>query len=142
LSGGYQSNDSQNDNHNSYGDSNGDRACQHTDRDAESNKKNNDDSMSFYTCKTGFIGVWFMYGRGRGFDIARALKEFVNAARRQDAEFSLLPLHGSTNNICNTMDVPGNGEDIERYYGHEVNANNANGKMRIRSCPMHLVTVK
>jgi hypothetical protein len=70
---------------------------------------------------------------GRGFDIVRALKEFVNAARRQDAEFSILPLHGSGNNICNAMDVPGNLEGIERYYGHGVKANNVNGKMRIIS---------
>jgi hypothetical protein len=49
-----------------------------------------------------------MCGSGRGFNIARALKEFVNAALTQDAEFSILPLHGSGKNICNAMEVPGN----------------------------------
>jgi hypothetical protein len=31
------------------------------------------------------------------------------------------------------FDVPGNREGIERYFQHEVKANNVNGKMRIRS---------
>jgi hypothetical protein len=57
----------------------------------------------------------------------------VNAARKQDPEFSILPLHGSGNNICNAMGVSGNLEGIESYYRHEVKSNNANGKMRIRS---------
>jgi hypothetical protein len=73
-----------------------------------------------------------MCGSGRGFKIARALNEFVNTEHMQEAEFSILPLHGSGNNICNTMDTPGSREDIERYYPHEVKANNANGKIRTR----------
>jgi hypothetical protein len=72
--------------------------------------------MSSYTYKTGFIEVRYMCGSGRGFNITRALKEFVNAARTQDAEFSILPLHGSGKNICNAMDIAGNREGIERYY--------------------------
>jgi hypothetical protein len=63
----------------------------------------------------------------------KLIKEFVNAARKQDPEFSIIPLHGSGNNICNAMDVPGNREGIERYYWHEVKANNVNGKMWIKS---------
>jgi hypothetical protein len=74
-----------------------------------------------------------MCGSGRGFNIAWAIKEFVNAARKQDPEFLILPLHGNGKNIFNAMDVPGNQESIERYYRHEVKANNINGKMRIRS---------
>jgi hypothetical protein len=57
----------------------------------------------------------------------------MNASRKQDPEFPILPLHGSGNNTCNAMDVPGNREGIEHYYRHEVKANNVNGKMRIRS---------
>jgi hypothetical protein len=72
-------------------------------------------------------GIW------RGFNSARALKKFVNAARRKDADFSIRPLNGSGNNIYNAMDVPGSREGIERYYQHEVKANNVNGKMRIRA---------
>jgi hypothetical protein len=72
--------------------------------------------MSSYTCKIGFIDVRFMCGSGRGFDIARVLKEFMNAARRHDDEFSIFLLHGSGNNICNAIDLPGSREDIERYY--------------------------
>jgi hypothetical protein len=67
-----------------------------------------------------------MCGSGRGFNIVRKIKEFVNAARKQDPEFSILPLHGS-------RDKPDNREGIERYYRHEVKANNVNGKMRINS---------
>jgi hypothetical protein len=50
-----------------------------------------------------------------GFSIAQALKEFVNAARKQDSEFTILPLHGSGNNIYNAMDLPGSLEGINRY---------------------------
>jgi hypothetical protein len=54
---GYYSNDNQNDNRDSLGNSNGDRASRNADRDAYSNKKVNDDVTSSYTCKTGFIEV-------------------------------------------------------------------------------------
>jgi hypothetical protein len=57
----------------------------------------------------------------------------LNAARKQDAEFSIPSLHGSGNHICNALDVTGNREGIGRYYRHEVKTNNVNGKMRIRS---------
>jgi hypothetical protein len=107
-SGGYHSNDNQNDNREIFGNSNGDRAGRKADRGVDSNTKTNDDVMMSYTCKTGFIEVRYMCGSWRGFNIARAIKEFVNAARKQDPEFSILPRHGSGNNICNAMDVPGN----------------------------------
>jgi hypothetical protein len=76
--------------------------------------------MSAYTCKKSFIEVRFMCGIGMGFNIARALKDFVNAARMQYVELSILPLHGSGNNMCKAMDVPGIREGIERLYWHEV----------------------
>jgi hypothetical protein len=108
------------------------RLGQDAERGVEPNKKTNDEATT-YSCKTGFIEVRYMCRSRRGFNIARAIKEFVNAARKQDPEFSILPLHGSGNNICNAMDVPGNREGIERYCRHEVKTNNVNGKMRIRS---------
>jgi hypothetical protein len=132
-SGGYHSNDNQNCNRDIFGNINGDRAGRNADRGVESNTKTNNDVTTSYTYKTGFIEVRYMWGSGRGFNIARAIKEFVTAARKQDPKFSILPLHGSRNNICNAMDVPGNREGIARYYRHEVKANNANGKLRIRS---------
>jgi hypothetical protein len=115
-----------------FGNSNGNRLGQDAERGVEPNKKTNDEATT-YSCKTVFIEVRYMCGSGRGFNIVQAIKDFVNAARKKDPEFSILPLHGSGNNMCNAMDVPDNREGIERYYRHEVKTNNVNGKMRIRS---------
>jgi hypothetical protein len=95
------------DNNSIFGNSNGDRLGQDAERGVEPNKRT-DNEATTYSCKTGFMEVQYMCGSGRGFNIARAIKEFVNAARKQDPEFSILPLQGSGNNICNAMDVPGN----------------------------------
>jgi hypothetical protein len=95
------------DNRNIFGKGNGNRLGQDVERGVEPNKKTNEEATT-YSCKTGFIEVRIMCGSGRGFNIARAIKDFVNAARKQDPEFSILLLHGIGNNICNAMDVPGN----------------------------------
>jgi hypothetical protein len=89
--------------------------------------------MSAYNCKRGFIEERFMCGRGRGFNLSLALKEFVNATRKQYTELTILPLHEDGNTICNGMDVPGSREGIDRYYRHEVKANSVNDKIRIRA---------
>jgi hypothetical protein len=136
ANGGYKSNNNQNDNRDSNGDSNGGRACRNDNHDEHKNKKDTDDGMPAYTCKMIFIEVRFMCSSGRGFNIARDFKEFVNAVHKQDAEFTILPLQGNGNNICNTidaMDVPGSQECIERYYRHEIKAHTVNGKIRIRA---------
>jgi hypothetical protein len=111
LGGAYYSSD----NRSIFGNINGNRLGQDAERGVELNKKTNDEATT-YSCKTGFIEVRYMCGSGRGFNIARAIKEFVNETSKQDPEFSILPLHGSGNNICNATDVPGNREGIERYY--------------------------
>jgi hypothetical protein len=116
ANGGYQSNDNKNGNRDSNGESNGDRACLNDNRDECKNTKYTDVVMSAYTCKTGFVEVCFVCGSGKGFNIARALKEFVSAAPRQDMEFKILPVHGSGNNICNAKDVAGSREGIESHY--------------------------
>jgi hypothetical protein len=102
------------DNRSIFGKSNGNRLGQDAERSAEPNKKTNDEATT-YSCKTGFIEVRYMCGSWRGFNIVRAIKECVNAARKQDPEFSIIPLHRSGNNICNEMDVPDNREGIECF---------------------------
>jgi hypothetical protein len=69
-SGGYHSNNNQNDNCDIFGNSNGDRAERNAHRGVDSNTKTNDDSTTSYTCKTGFIQVQYMCDSGRGFNIA------------------------------------------------------------------------
>jgi hypothetical protein len=54
-----------------------------------------------------------MWGSGHSFNIAHVFKEFIIAARKKDAELSILPIHGEGNNMCNAMDVPGNHEGID-----------------------------
>jgi hypothetical protein len=100
------------DNRSIFGNSNGNRLGQDSERGIEPNKKTNDEAKK-YGCKTGFVEVRYMCGSRRGFNIARVIKEFVNTARKQDPEFSILPLHRSGNNICKAMDVPGSREGIE-----------------------------
>jgi hypothetical protein len=48
--------------------------------------------MKTYNAKKGFIEVRFMTGNSKGFNLARALKQFLAAAREQDDEFTTPPL--------------------------------------------------
>jgi hypothetical protein len=70
------------------------------------NDDNAADGMKTYNAKTGFIEVRFMTGNSKGFNVARALKQFLAAAREQDGEFTILPLSGIGNNLCISADVP------------------------------------
>jgi hypothetical protein len=74
-----------------------------------------------------------MTGNSKGFNVARALKQLLAAAREQDDEFTILPLSGSGNNLCIRADVPNTKVGIEQYFRHEVKFNNFNGKIRIRA---------
>jgi hypothetical protein len=47
-----------------------------------------------------------MTGNSKGFNVSRALKQLLAAAREQDDEFTILPLAGIGNNICIVADVP------------------------------------
>jgi hypothetical protein len=97
------------------------------------NDANAADAMKTYNAKTGFIEVRFMTGNSKGFNVARALKQFLAAAREQDDEFTFLPLLGIGNNLCISADVPNAKDGIEQYFGHELKFNNVNGKLRIRA---------
>jgi hypothetical protein len=56
------------------------------------NTNEDDDGMQSYNVKTGYIEVRFMTGNSKGFNVARALKQFLAATREQDNEFTILPL--------------------------------------------------
>jgi hypothetical protein len=48
------------------------------------NDANEADGMKTFNSKTGFIEVRFMTGNSKGFNVARALKQFLAAVREQD----------------------------------------------------------
>jgi hypothetical protein len=97
------------------------------------NDANAADGMKTYNTKTGFIEVIFVTGKSKAFNVARALKQFLAAAREQDNEFTILPLSGIGNKFCISADVPNTKDGIEQYFCHEVKFNNVNGKLRIRA---------
>jgi hypothetical protein len=49
---------------------------------------NNEDGMEYYSVNVGLIDVMFMCGNGKGFNIARGLKQFISAARAIDKDFA------------------------------------------------------
>jgi hypothetical protein len=97
------------------------------------NDANAADRMKTYNANTGFIEVRCMTGNSKGFNLVRALKQLLAAAREQDDEFTILPLSGIGNNMCISADVPNTKVGIEQYFRHEVKFNNVNGKLRIRA---------
>jgi hypothetical protein len=107
---------------------NGDRTNVTVTNDAEAA-----DGMKTYNANTGFVEVRFMTGKRKGFNVERALRQFLAAAREQDHEFTILPLSGIGNNLCISADVPNTEDGIEKYFRHEVKFNNFNGKLRIQT---------
>jgi hypothetical protein len=57
-----------------------------------------------------------MCENGKGFNVARGLKQFISAARVIDTDFFLLPLGGQDNNLCIPADVPNSKEGIQEYF--------------------------
>jgi hypothetical protein len=101
--------------------------------DISTNNTNRDDGMQSHNAKTGYTEVRFMTGNSRGFNVARALKQFLAAAREQDDEFTILPFSGIGNNLCIGVDVPNSKDGIEQYFRHDVKFNNINGKLSIHT---------
>jgi hypothetical protein len=95
------------------------------------NNTNEDDGVHSYNANTRYIEVLFMAGTSKGFNVARALKQFLAAAREQDDEFTILPLAGIGNNLCIRADVPNYKAGIEQYFRHDVKFYNNNGKLGI-----------
>jgi hypothetical protein len=64
------------------------------------------DDMTSYQVKTGLIEVRFMNIGDKGFNVARSLKEFIEATREGDKEASIIPLNNEGDNLCMQTDVP------------------------------------
>jgi hypothetical protein len=92
---------------------------------------NEDDGMQIYNAKAGYTEVRFMKGNRKGFNIARALKQFLAAAREQDDKLTIFPLAGIGNNLCIRADVPNSKAGIEQTFQRDAKFSNRNGKLRI-----------
>jgi hypothetical protein len=66
-------------------------------RHVESDGPNMEDGMEHYSVNGGFIGMIFMCGHGKGFNVTRGINQFIAAARVIDKDFCLLPLGGQYN---------------------------------------------
>jgi hypothetical protein len=97
------------------------------------NDANAADGMKTDNANNRFIELIFTTGNIKGFSVARALKQFLAAAREQEHKFTILPLSGIGNNLCISADVPNTKVGIEQYFCHELKFNNINGKLRIRA---------
>jgi hypothetical protein len=91
------------------------------------------DGMEHYRVNVGYVDVRFMCGNGKGFNVARGIKQFIAAARAIDKDFCLLPLGGQYNNLCIPVDVPNSKEGILKYFRHRVSVNNVAGSIKIQT---------
>jgi hypothetical protein len=89
--------------------------------------------MDHYSVNVGFINIRFMCGNGKGFNVARGLKQFISAARAIDKDFCLLPLGVQDNNLCIPADVPNSKEGIQKYFRHRVSVNNVARSIKIQT---------
>jgi hypothetical protein len=89
-------------------------------RHVESEGPNAEDGMEHYSVNVGFVNVRFMCGNGKGFNVARGIKQFISAARVVNKDFCLLPLGGQYNNLCIPEEVPNLKEGIQKYFRHRV----------------------
>jgi hypothetical protein len=95
--------------------------------------KNKEDGMEYYSVNVRFIDVRLMCGDGKGFNVARGLKQFISDARAIDKDFCLLPLGGQDKNLCIPSDVPNSKEGIQKYFCHRVSVNNVAGSSKIQT---------
>jgi hypothetical protein len=89
--------------------------------------------MEHYCVNVGYVDVRFICGNGKGFNVARVIKQFIAAARAINKDFCLLPLGGQGNNICIPADVPNYKEGILKYFRHRVSVNNVSGSIKIQT---------
>jgi hypothetical protein len=102
-------------------------------RHVESNSPNVEDGMEHYSVNVGFVDVIFMCGNGKGFNVARGIKQFISADRAIEKNFCLLPLVVQDNNLCIPADVPNSKEGIQKYFRHRLSANNVAGSIKIQT---------
>jgi hypothetical protein len=89
--------------------------------------------MEHYHVNVGYVDVRFMCGNGKGFNVARGIKQFIAAARAIDKDFCLLPLGGQDKNLCIPADVPNSNEGILKYFRHRVSVNNIADSIKIQT---------
>jgi hypothetical protein len=91
------------------------------------------DRMEHYRVNVGYVDVYFMCGNGKGFNVARGIKQFIAAARAIDKDFCLLLLGGQDNNLFIPVDVSNSKEGILKYFRHRVSFNNVAGSIKIQT---------
>jgi hypothetical protein len=122
------------DNHSIFGNRNGNRFGQDTARGPNmTTNTTTADGLEHYRINVGYVDVRFMCGNGKGFNVARGIKECIAAARTIDKYFCLLPLGGQYNNLCITTDVPNSKEGILKYFQHRVSVNNVADSIKIQT---------
>jgi hypothetical protein len=89
--------------------------------------------MEHYSVNVVYVDVIFMCGNGKGFNVARGIKQFIAAARAIDKDFCLLPLGVQDNNLCILADFPNSKEGIQKYFPHRVSVNNVAGSIKIQT---------
>jgi hypothetical protein len=89
--------------------------------------------MEHYSVNIGSIDVRLVCGNGKGFNVARGIKQFITAARAIGKDFCLIPLGGQYNNICIPADVSNSREGIQKYFRHRVPVNNIAGSIKIQT---------
>jgi hypothetical protein len=102
-------------------------------RHVESNSPNAEDGMEHYSVNVGCVDVRFMCGNGKGFNVARGIKQVIAAARAIYKDFCLLPLGGQYNNLCIPADVPNSKEGIQKYFQHRMSVNNVADSIKIQT---------
>jgi hypothetical protein len=129
-SGAYHSSD----NHSIFGNRNGNRFGQDVARGPNTTTNSTPaDGMEHYRVNVGYVDVRFMCVNGKGFNVARGIKQFIAAARAIDKDFCLPSLGGQDNNLCNPADVPNSKEGILKYFRHRVSVNNVAGSIKIQT---------
>jgi hypothetical protein len=126
------------DNRNIFGNRNGNRFGQDAARGVDSNPNlttntTTADGMEHYRVNVRYVDLRFMCGNGKGFNVARGIKQFIAAARAIDKDFFLLPLGVQDNNLCIPADVPNSKEGILKYFRHRVSVNNVAGSIKIQT---------
>jgi hypothetical protein len=89
--------------------------------------------MEHYSVNVGFIDIRFMCGNGKGFNVARGIKQFFYAARASKKDFCVFPLKGQDKNICIPTDVHNSKEGFQKYFRLRVLVNNVAGSIKIQT---------
>jgi hypothetical protein len=95
--------------------------------------KTAEDGKDQYRINVEHIDVSLMCGNGKGFSVARGLKQFITDPRAVDKDMCMLPLGGQDNNLCILADVPNSKEGIQKYFRHRVTVNNVAGSINIQT---------